>query len=96
VQYALGFSDAEGTWWRKSITQTDLQIDSPYNTRTRPGLPPGPIAAPGLEALRATAQPDTAVNYLFFVAKCSRDGSHNFAATFEEFQLFEAEWLACQ
>lgn len=96
VQYALGYSAVESTWWRKSLTQADIQVDSPYNTRTRPGLPPGPIAAPGLAALSAAAQPDDDTGYLFFVADCARDGSHNFAATFEEFQLFEAEWLACQ
>ncbi len=96
VQYAVGFSEAEGTWWRKNLTQSDLQVDSPYNTRSRPGLPPGPIATPGLDALRAAAQPDDAAGYLFFVADCARDGTHNFAASFEEFQIFEAEWLACQ
>lgn len=96
VQYALGYSAAETTWWRKSLTVTDLQIDSPYNTRARPGLPPGPIAAPGLAALRAAAQPEESAPYLFFVADCARDGSHNFATTLEEFQQFEAEWLACQ
>jgi UPF0755 protein len=96
VQYAVGFSEAEGTWWRKNLTQSDLQVESPYNTRARPGLPPGPIAAPGLAALRATAQPDDDTGYLFFVADCARDGTHNFAVSFEEFQIFEAEWLACQ
>lgn len=96
VQYAVGFSDAESTWWRRNLTQADLQSESPYNTRLRPGLPPGPIAAPGLAALRAAAQPDDAAGYLFFVADCARDGSHNFAVGFEQFQVYEAEWLACQ
>lgn len=96
VQYALGYSAAEGTWWRKTLTAADLQIDSPYNTRLYPGLPPGPIAAPGLDALRAAAQPDPTAPYLFFVASCAKDGSHNFATTFEEFQTYEAEFQACQ
>lgn len=96
VQYALGYSAAEGSWWRKSITANDLLVDSPYNTRLRPGLPPGPIAAPGLEALRAAAQPDESVSYLFFVASCTKDGSHKFATSFEEFQIYEAEWQSCQ
>lgn len=96
VQYALGYSVIEGTWWRKQITGTDLQIDSPYNTRLKPGLPPGPIASPGLDALRAAARPDETAPYLFFVADCAKDGSHNFAVSLEEFQQFEAEWLACQ
>ncbi len=96
VQYALGYSEAEGSWWRRELSQADLQVDSPYNTRLRPGLPPGPIAAPGMAALAAAAQPDVDDGYLFFVASCARDGSHNFAATTEEFRIYEAEWLACQ
>lgn len=96
VQYALGYSATEGTWWRKNLTFDDLAINSPYNTRLNPGLPPGPIAAPGLAALTAAAQPDMSAGYLFFVASCARDGSHKFAATYEEFKRYEAEWRACQ
>lgn len=96
VQYALGYSTQEGTWWRKNLTQSDLQTASPFNTRATPGLPPGPIAAPGITALTAAAQPDDTGGYLFFVADCARDGSHNFATTIEEHSRFEAEWLACQ
>lgn len=95
VQYALGFSAQENSWWRRNLTATDLQDPSPYNTRATPGLPPGPIAAPGLAALSAAAQPDES-GFLFFVADCAKDGSHNFARTIEEFSQFEAEWLACQ
>ncbi|NJN19704.1 MAG: endolytic transglycosylase MltG [Oscillochloris sp.] len=96
IQYALGFDQAEDTWWQKELTFDELAVESPYNTRLAPGLPPGPIAAPGLMALRAAAQPDEASEYLFFVADCARDGSHNFAVTLEEFRQFEQEWLACQ
>lgn len=96
VQYALGYSVAEQTWWRKELTVADLQVESPYNTRVNEGLPPGPISNPGLEALRAAAQPDESAEYLYFVASCARDGSHNFATTFEEFQQYEAEFQACQ
>jgi UPF0755 protein len=96
VQYALGYSEEEGTWWRKNLTLSDLQIESPYNTRNRAGLPPGPIAAPGLAALAGAAQPDDSAGYLFFVASCALDGSHQFAASFAQFQQYEAEWLACQ
>lgn len=96
VQYALGFSPEEGTWWRKNLTAADLLVDSPYNTRQRAGLPPGPISAPGLAALNAAAQPIREPGYLFFVADCARDGSHNFAVNFDEFLSYEAEWLACQ
>lgn len=95
VQYALGYSVEEQTWWRKNLTTDDLEVRDPYNTRERSGLPPGPICNPGLDALRAAAQPDESANYLYFVVSCEMDGSHNFATTFEEFQQFEAEYLAC-
>ena len=95
VQYALGYSEAEQSWWRKELTLTDLAIASPYNTRDQAGLPPGPIASPGLAALRAAAQPELG-NNLFFVADCAKDGSHNFAEDFATFQQFEQQWLACQ
>lgn len=95
VQYALGYSEVEQTWWRKDLTLENLQIDSPYNTRKNPGLPPGPIASPGLAALQAAAQPDESADYLYFVASCQQDGTHNFATNFADFQQFEAEYLEC-
>lgn len=95
VQYALGFSEAEQTWWRKNLTAAELRVDSPFNTRERPGLPPGPIAAPGLDALLAAARPDESDNYLYFVANCALDGTHKFATSYPEFQAYEREWLAC-
>ncbi len=95
VQYALGYSNFEQTWWRKELTFSDLKVDSPYNTREYPGLPPGPIANPGLAALRAAAVPDSEANYLYFVASCEGDGTHNFATNFVDFQQFEAEYQEC-
>jgi UPF0755 protein len=95
VQYVLG---QRGSWWPKLDTLTAAEIDaisSPYNTRANPGLPPGPIANSGLAALRAAASPDTSAAYLYFVASCTDPGAHNFAATFDEFQRFEQEYLAC-
>ncbi len=96
VQYALGYSVDEATWWRKNLSLADLQIDHPYNTRERAGLPPGPISNPGLDALRAAAQPDESAPYLYFVASCAMDGSHNFATNFAEFRQYEADFLACR
>ncbi len=95
VQYVLG---QRGNWWPKLNTLSADEINSissPYNTRATPGLPPGPIASPGLAALRAAAKPDTSAAYLYFVASCTDPGAHNFAATFEEFQRFEQEYLSC-
>ena len=72
VIYALKL---EGRW-NGNIRKGDLQIASPYNTYRTPGLPPGPIANPGLASLRAAAAPAT-TPYLYFVAR--NDGSHVFS-----------------
>jgi UPF0755 protein len=64
-----------------NIRRADLSIDSPYNTYRHPGLPPGPIAAPGLASLEAAANPAN-VTYLYFVSR--NDGSHVFASTLDE------------
>ncbi len=72
VIYALKL---EGRW-DGNIKKGDLQIASPYNTYKTPGLPPGPIANPGLASLRAAAAP-SATPYLYFVAR--NDGSHVFS-----------------
>jgi peptidoglycan lytic transglycosylase G len=64
-----------------NIRRADLSIDSPYNTYRYPGLPPGPIAAPGRASLEAAANP-ASVPYLYFVSR--NDGSHVFASTLDE------------
>ena len=64
-----------------NLRRDDLQFDSPYNTYRYPGLPPGPIAAPGKASLEAAAKPAD-VDYLYFVSK--NDGSHVFASSLEE------------
>lgn len=66
-----------------NIRRTDLLRDTPYNTYTRAGLPPTPIALPGLGALRAAVQPDV-TGALFFVASGNGDGSHYFSRTLAE------------
>jgi len=67
----------KGTW-DGNIRRADLDVDSPYNTYRYPGLPPGPIASPGLEAIRAVLQP-APVRDLYFVSR--NDGSHQFSET---------------
>ena len=64
-----------------NIRKRDLQTDTPYNTYTRAGLPPTPIAMPGKAALLAAVQP-TATKALYFVAR--GDGSSQFSATLDE------------
>lgn len=84
VQYALGndpASVAKYGYWKEELSQTDLEIDSPYNTYRNTGLPRGPICNPGLDSIQATIRP-AETDYLYFVAK--EDGSHAFAETLEE------------
>lgn len=82
VQFALGLQPS-GSWWKANLTALDLQIDSPYNTYLYPGLPPGPIANPGLASLQAVAAP-LETDELYFRALCDGSGRHAFARTFEE------------
>ena len=71
--------------WTRPLTQSQLSIDSPYNTRSRRGLPPGPIGSPGLAAMRAAANPRR-TGYLFYVVKPGTCGEHDFSETDAEFQ----------
>ena len=81
VQYALGYNPSEKNWWKKNLTVEDLKIDSPYNTYTNAGLPPAPIANPGLEAILAVVNaPDT--EYLYYVSDAN--GKIHPAKTAEE------------
>ncbi len=80
-----------------NLRRTDLQFDSPYNTYRYPGLPPGPIAAPGLQALRAAAAPAPS-DYLYFVSR--NDGTHAFARSLSEHnrnvQRFQVDYFRQQ
>jgi UPF0755 protein len=82
VQYAAG-QQPDGTWWKKSLTYDDLAYPSPYNTYQVNGLPPGPIANPGMDSLRAVATPEE-TPFIFFRARCDGSGRHLFAVTYEE------------
>jgi UPF0755 protein len=82
VQYALGLQPG-GRWWKQALTLADLELDSPYNTYIVNGLPPTPIANPGLAALNAVAFPESS-SYLYFRTTCDGSGTHVFSQTFEE------------
>lgn len=68
---------------RPRLLNKDLETDSPYNTYKVEGLPPGPIASPGLASLQAAAAP-AQTNFIYYVLT-SKDGSHTFAETYAEF-----------
>lgn len=81
VQYALGYSREENNWWKKNLTFDDLKIKSPYNTYLNAGLPPTPIANPGIEALKAVVNP-TDTNYLYYIS--DKTGHLHFAKNLQE------------
>lgn len=78
IQYLLGYQPRERSWWKRHLTIDDLAIRSAYNTYKNTGLPPGPIANPGLESLKAAANPtDTA--YLYYIS--DTQGNNHYAKT---------------
>jgi uncharacterized YceG family protein len=71
--------------YTKPLTESELAVDSPYNSRTNAGLPPGPISNPGLASIRAAAHPPT-TDYLFYVTTPGACGKLTFAKTEAEFE----------
>ena len=69
--------------YRGTIYRSDLESANPYNTYRSPGLPPGPIANPGLASLKAALKP-AETRYIYFVAKPDGSGAHAFSETLEE------------
>ncbi len=78
IQYALEER-------KESLTNADLEIESPYNTYKYTGLPPGPIANPGMASIRAALGPESTGYYFYALNK---NGSHNFFATMDQFEYF--------
>jgi UPF0755 protein len=70
--------------WTRPLTQSQLAVDSPYNTRTNAGLPPGPIGNPGLASMQAAAKPAKS-DYMFYVVKPNTCGEHAFSRTMADF-----------
>jgi UPF0755 protein len=69
--------------YRGTIYRSDLESANPYNTYRSPGLPPGPIANPGVASLKAALKP-AETRYIYFVAKPDGSGAHAFSETLEE------------
>lgn len=85
ISYALGHHVS-------ALTQSDLAVDSPYNTRLHSGLPPTPIGAPGLASLQAAASPDTGNLLYYVVASCG--GDHFFTSDYSAFLRAKARYQA--
>ncbi len=78
VQYALGYSKEEKTWWKKNLTAYELQIKSPYNTYENNGLPPTPISNPGLNSLSSVVNPAN-TDYLYYIS--DKSGRNHYSKT---------------
>jgi UPF0755 protein len=85
----VAYAAAEGAVLDRPLTRVDLDRDHPFNTYRIRGLPPGPIASPGRESLRAVLHPE-ANEFLYFVADGS--GGHAFARTLDEHNRNVARW----
>jgi len=85
LRYEVGFD--------KPLTESQLESDSPYNTRINTGLPPTPIGNPGLDALEAAARPAN-VDYKYYVIKPGTCNEHTFTADYDEFLAAQAEYQA--
>lgn len=85
--------------WDGTINKSDLESNSPYNTRKFGGIPPGPISSVSESAIKAALYPDS-TNYIFYVLNVEKnDGSHNFyasAADFEKGKAAYQKWLSEQ
>jgi UPF0755 protein len=91
VQYVLGYQADEKRWWKKSLTLNDLKIKSPYNTYVVTGLPPGPIASPGIAAMQAVLNADANTPYFFYIHDSK--GVTHYAKTSEEHEANIQKYL---
>jgi UPF0755 protein len=80
-----------GHRYRGTIYRSDLANTSPWNTYQHAGLPPGPIANPGLSAIQAALEP-AQTHYLYFVAKADGSGGHNFSESLVQHSAAVAQY----
>lgn len=96
VQYAMGYQEESGQWWKTPVFLEEYSgVISPYNTYLNDGLPPGPIASPGLSSIQAVLTP-AQHEYLYFVAVPDGTGRHVFALTFDEHVVNVQRYLTGQ
>jgi cell division protein YceG involved in septum cleavage len=77
--------------YSEPLTESELAVESPYNTRLNAGLPPGPIGSPGLASIEAAAHP-AKVDYLYYVVKPGTCGEHSFSSTEAQFEADVARY----
>jgi uncharacterized YceG family protein len=80
--------------WSRPLRVSELERDSPYNSRLNRGLPPTPIGNPGLASIKAAANPARGKGYLFYVRKPGDSGEHAFSSTDAQFQRDVAKYQA--
>jgi uncharacterized YceG family protein len=90
IYYALAQREGLAAY-EHELSASDLLLESPYNTRTRKGLPPTPIANPGLASIEAALSP-AHVSYLYYVAAPDGCGEHLFSSSYAQFQLDAAAY----
>ncbi len=81
VQYVLGYQPDQKRWWKKGLTNADKTVNSSYNTYKVAGIPPTPIANPGLASLKAALNP-AETSYLYYIT--DKNGVNRYAKTIEE------------
>jgi UPF0755 protein len=91
LQYALGYDSREKSWWRKTITEADKSVESPFNTYKYVGLPPKAIANPGLSAIKAVLSP-VKTDYLYYLH--DTNGVAHFAKTLAEHTANVSKYLS--
>lgn len=82
VQYILGYQPEDKSWWKRDLTLDDLETVSLYNTYKNAGLPPGPIANPGLASIEAVLDAEADTPYLYYIS--DKSGHLHFARTLQE------------
>lgn len=90
IQYALGYQPNSKSWWKRELTSEDLVFDSPFNTYMNPGLPPSPIANPGLSSINSVINAP-ATSFLYYIA--DKSGKSHFAETIEKHNENIAKYL---
>ncbi len=81
LQYALGYQSTDKTWWKKELSEEDKKIQSPYNTYLHTGLPPAPIANPGLSSIQAVIYSKES-DYWYYIHDTK--GTAHYGKTIEE------------